>query len=345
MGSLLRCSSALRGNQSASSLRSRHNSLDTRHGGIPRPTPPPCCAPVTPSAKERNLLYCVAATAPAIPAQRAASAPLSMFLTPALPSPFDAALSSGASPSGGLAAINGAGPPARTRSGPAAPPPARAACAWPRRRRRAGAGARAGLPVIALFVLLAAGLALGVLVGQHLAGGGGGGGDGAILGASPSRLAAGLVAAVSAGGRAVHRRVLAGGGDRVRPELGHAPAEQPGAARTPLPPARAAHVSLEGEAGLGARSALAGGQPAGGAEQPGRAAGAGAAAGAAARGFWEGSRQTAEWRAATSEQREQRAADQDLQQQARAGRLARVSSPRRTGQVLGLRPFCGTSRT
>jgi len=322
MGSLLRCSSALRGNQSASSLRSRHNSLDTRHGGIPRPTPPPCCAPVTPSAKERNLLYCVAATAPAIPAQRAASAPLSMFLSPALPSPFDAALSSGASPSGGLAAINGAGPPAHTRSGPAAPPPARAACAWPRRRRRAGAGARAGLPVVALFVLLAAGLALGVLVGQHLAGGGagggGGGGGGALLGASPSRLAAGLVAAVSAGGRAVHRRVLAGGGDPARPELGHAPADQPGAAQTLPPPARAAHVSLEGEAGLGARSAPVGGQPAGSAEQPGRAAGAGAAAGAAARGFWEGSRQTAEWRAATSERSEQRAADQDLQQQARA---------------------------
>jgi len=345
MGSLLRCSSALRGNQSASSLRSRHNSLDTRHGGIPRPTPPPCCAPVTPSAKERNLLYCVAATAPAIPAQRAASAPLSMFLSPALPSPFDAALSSGASPSGGLAAINGAGPPAHTRSGPAAPPPARAACAWPRRRRRAGAGARAGLPVIALFVLLAAGLALGVLVGQHLAGGGGGGGDGALLGASPSRLAAGLVAAVSAGGRAVHRRVLAGG--------------RPGPPRAGARAGRTARRRADAAA-PGARRAR---QP-GGRGWPGRAVGAG---GRAARG-WRGAArpggrrrggrgrggarllggQPADGGVARRDQRAARAARRrpgPAAAGARAGRLARVPSPRRTGRALGLRPFCGTGRT
>ena len=285
MGSLLRCTSSVRG-ESLGSLRSRR-SLDVRHGGIPR-VPAPAAAPATPTArerallgccagagsppavmptpKERNLLYCVAAApATATPAQRAASSP---FPDLTADSPFDRALSSGGSPTG-----LGAGAPsafgARTRSGPAAamlPKPSAAA----RRAWRGAAGGRTGLPVLALFVLLAAGLGLGIFVGQHIAGGGGvvyPSGFETYPGgyAPPARFAAGLVSAVGAGGAAsVHRRGLAGGGGSPNPG-GSAALERVSGGAHGLPLERGArppHVSLEGEAGTGAAASAQAGPPA-----------------------------------------------------------------------------------
>ena len=270
MGSLLRCMSSARP-ESLGSLRSRR-SLDMRRGGIPRAPAAPAPAtptarerallgcgasagasptPVMPSPKERNLLYCVAAAA-ATPAQRAASAP---FPNLTANSPFDRALSSGGSPTG-LGAGAATAFSGRTRSGPAAamvPKPSAARRAW-----RSTGGGRSGLPVLALFVLLAAGLGLGIFVGQHIAGGGGAvypvGFETYPTGyASPARLAAGLVSAVGMGGTSsVHRRGLAGGGEspgkftaleRVTGGLHGLPLER--AARPP-------HVSLEGESGTGA---------------------------------------------------------------------------------------------
>ena len=353
MGSLLRCSSIQR-NESMGSLRSRR-SLDRRHGGIPRPAPAPCalapCAPVTPSAKERNLLYCVSAT-PTIPAQRAASAPQSLLAT--LPSPFDRALSGGDLPRG-LSGGGGGGTAfpsfsERSRSGPAAPAaPVKGAAQ--RRQRWRGDGTRAGLPIVALFLLLTVGLGLGVFVGQHVAGGGGGV---RVMEqpayASPARLAQGLVTAVGIGSAGLHRRVLSGstessteraaqspgvtaGLERVQGGLigqVHARNRAPSAAHAGLaggenPKELVAHISLEGEAGLGTMAAEArtaqrvGRASAGGADPKGSDfEGAAAEGGALPSSWWRSSEEAEAMRAASSEHSEQHAGeDMELLQQVR----------------------------
>ena len=348
MGSLLRCSFIQR-NESMGSLRSRR-SLDKRHGGIPRPAPAPC-APVTPSAKERNLLYCVSAT-PTIPAQRAASAP--QFFIPTLPSPFDRALSGGDLPTGLSGGGSGTAFPSfseRSRSGPVAPVAPVKKGAAQRRQRWRGDGTRAGLPIVALFLLLTVGLGLGVFVGQHIAGGGGGV---RVMEqpayASPARLAQGLVTAVGIGSAGLHRRVLSGstessteraaqspgvtaGLERVQGGLVgqvHARNRAPSAAHAGLAGGEnhkelEAHISLEGEAGLGtivaeARAAQrAGRAAAGGADSKGSdPEGAAAEGGALPSSWWRSSEEAEAMRAASSEHSEQHAGeDMELLQQVR----------------------------